>query len=98
MFQNQFPSTSPGGAYVWRGDLTGFFFALRVRGAYIWRGLYMEGLIFGILRYFLLPSFSRNLNNVCKHAVMPPLEGKWTHVFYLDIKLTYLRLCGNEAK
>ena len=23
------------------------------RGAYIWRGLYMEGLIFGILRYQL---------------------------------------------
>ena len=22
------------------------------RGVYIWRGLYMEGLIFGILRYF----------------------------------------------
>ena len=21
-------------------------------GAYIWRGLYMEGLIFGVLRYF----------------------------------------------
>ena len=29
---------------------------------------------------------------------MSPLEGKWTKVFYLDIKLTYLRLCGNEAK
>ena len=27
------------------------FFALRVWGTYIWRGLYMEGLIFGILRY-----------------------------------------------
>ena len=24
---------------------------LRVWGAYIWRGLYMEGLVFGILRY-----------------------------------------------
>ena len=30
---------------------SGGFFALRVWGAYIWRGLYMEGLIFGILRY-----------------------------------------------
>ena len=29
------------------------FFALTVWGAYIWRGLYMEGLIFGILRYTL---------------------------------------------
>ena len=27
------------------------FFALRFGGAYIWRGLFMEGLIFGILRY-----------------------------------------------
>ena len=33
VFEGNFPSTSP-------------------RGAYIWRGLYMEGLIFGILRYF----------------------------------------------
>ena len=39
----------PGGACIWKGDLTeGFFFALRVWGNYIWRGLYMEGLIFGI--------------------------------------------------
>ena len=28
----------------------GFFFALTAWGTYIWRGLYMEGLIFGILR------------------------------------------------
>ena len=32
VFEGNFPSTSP-------------------RGAYIWRGLYMEGLIFRILRY-----------------------------------------------
>ena len=31
--------------------IDGGFFALRVWGAYVWRGLYMEGLIFGILRY-----------------------------------------------
>ena len=36
-------------------------------GAYVWRGLYMEGLIFGILRYFILnkkpnlQSFNNNL-------------------------------------
>ena len=36
--------------YIWRGDLTEGF--LRYEGgAYIWRGLYVEGLIFGILRY-----------------------------------------------
>ena len=33
------------------GRFNGGFFALRVWGAYIWRGLYMEGLIVGILRY-----------------------------------------------
>ena len=36
------------GTYIWRGDLTD---ELRVWGADILRGLYMEGLIFGILRY-----------------------------------------------
>ena len=33
------------------GRFNGRLFALQVWGAYIWRGLYMEGLIFGILRY-----------------------------------------------
>ena len=33
------------------GRFNGGFFALPVWGAYIWRGLYIEGLIFGILRY-----------------------------------------------
>ena len=40
----------PGGVYL-EGRFSGEFFALPVWGAYIWRGLYMEGLIFGILRY-----------------------------------------------
>ena len=52
VFEGNFPSTSPRGAYIWRGDLTEVFFALPRWGAYIWRGLYMKGLIFGILRYF----------------------------------------------
>ena len=29
---------------------------------------------------------------------MSLLEGKWTQMFYLDINLTYLRLCDNETK
>ena len=40
----------PGGLYM-EGRFNGRLFALQVWGAYIWRGLYMEGLIFGILRY-----------------------------------------------
>jgi len=53
------PKTSPG-AYIFQrpvlmglfleGRFNGGFFALPVFEAYIWRGLYMEGLIFGILR------------------------------------------------
>ena len=52
VFEGNFPSTSPRGAYIWRGDLTEGFFVLPVWGAYIWRGLYVEGFIFGILQYF----------------------------------------------
>ena len=42
----------PSGGVYSEGRFNGGFFALRFWGAYIWRGLYMEGLIFGILRYF----------------------------------------------
>ena len=38
-----------GGLYL-EGRFNGGFFELRILGAYIWRGLYMEGLIFRILR------------------------------------------------
>ena len=51
VFEGNFQVQAPRGAYIWRGDLTGGGrFALCVWGTYIWRGLYMEGLIFGILR------------------------------------------------
>ena len=42
----------PGDLYL-EGQFNGGFLALRVWGAYIWKGLYMEGLIFGILRYVI---------------------------------------------
>ena len=45
-----FQVKAPGGLYL-EGRFNGGVFALRVWGAYMWRGLYMEGLIFGILRY-----------------------------------------------
>ena len=51
VFEGSFPSTSPPGGLYLEGRFNGGFFALPVWGAYIWRGLYMEGLIFGILRY-----------------------------------------------
>ena len=50
--RGQIPSTSPPGGLYLEGRFNGGFFALRFWRAYIWRGLYMEGLILGILRYF----------------------------------------------
>ena len=52
LFAGNFPSTSPRGAYIWRVDLTEGFLG------YQFGGLYMEGLIFGILRYIYIPLFA----------------------------------------
>ena len=51
IFQVQAPEVGGGGLYL-DGQFNEGFFALLVWGAYIWRGIYMEGFIFGILRYF----------------------------------------------
>ena len=49
VFEGVFQVQAPGVLYLeWR--FNGGVFAFPVWGAYIWRGLYMEGLIFGILR------------------------------------------------
>ena len=56
----QFPSTNPPGGLYLEGRFNGGFFALRVWGAYIWRGLYMEGFIFGSLRYLQTTRISRS--------------------------------------
>ena len=47
VFEGNFPSTSPRGAYIWRGDLTEGFCELAVwglifGGAYTCRGLFSE--------------------------------------------------------
>ena len=49
VFEGKFQVQVPGGLYS-EGRFNGGFFALRFWGASIWRGLYMEGLIFRILR------------------------------------------------
>ena len=41
VFEGNFPSTSPRGAYIWRGDLTEGFCGTSLRG------LYLEGLTHG---------------------------------------------------
>ena len=45
------PQEGGGGAYLWRGDLTEGFLCYEF-GCLHLEGLYIEGLIFGILRYF----------------------------------------------
>ena len=47
VFEGKFQVQAPWGAYIRRGDLTGVF-CITILG-----GLYMEGLIFGILWYLL---------------------------------------------
>ena len=47
IFEGNFPSTSPRGAFIWRGDLTEGFLCYRFGGlifggAYTWRGLFSE--------------------------------------------------------
>ena len=47
VFEDNYPSTSPRGAYIWRGDLTARFLRYRFGGlifggAYTWRGLLSE--------------------------------------------------------
>ena len=49
--RGQIPSTSTTGGLYSEGRFNGRIFVLRFWGDYIQRGLYMEGLIFGILRY-----------------------------------------------
>ena len=51
VFEGSFSKYKPPGGLYLEGRFNGGFFALPVWGAYIWRGLYMKGLIFGILRY-----------------------------------------------
>ena len=46
VFVGNFQVQAPRGAYIWRGDLTEGFFCVTSLG-----GLYLEGHIFGILRY-----------------------------------------------
>ena len=42
VFEGNFPSTSPRGAYIWRGNLTEGFLCYEFGGG---GGLYLEGLI-----------------------------------------------------
>ena len=54
VFEGNFQVQAPRGAYIGRGDLTEGFLRYEFGGLYLGGGgLYMEGLIFGILRYII---------------------------------------------
>ena len=104
--RGQIPSTSPPGGLYSEGRFNGGFFALRVWGAYIWRGLYMEGLIFRILRYviklcfFILCVECLNAPNFLLVSIcvcMFPFLTEWS--FSPQIFYTVLSdFCANLAK
>ena len=75
-FWGQFPSTSPQRGLYLEGRFNGGFFALRVWGAYIWRGLYMEGLIFGILWYNVIQNRAENAGTCCKWPLRVPQDNQ----------------------
>ena len=58
VFEGNFPSTSPRGAYIWRGDLTEGF--LR----YEFGGLYLEGLIHGGAYFENFTVFDRTIGTI----------------------------------
>ena len=56
VFEGNFPSISPWGAYIWKGDLTEGFLCYRFGGlifggAYTWRGLFSE--FYGISVFYM---------------------------------------------
>ena len=79
VFEGNFQVLPPGGAYIWRGDLTeGFlryeFGGLIFRGAYTWRGLFSE--FYGIyLKLFL----------VLHHHFGGPRSGAYWLAFFIII-------------
>ena len=73
VFEGNFPSTSPRGAYIWRGGLTeGFlryrFGGLIFGGACTWRGLFSE--FYGIRQILYVLSFRREgtMNTGANHT------------------------------
>ena len=81
VFEGNFPSTSPRGAYIWRGDLTeGFlryeFGGLVFGGAYTWRGLFSE--FYGIFKTLGLIRLRRILSY--RQIPNPLLTNCVTHI------------------
>ena len=77
VFEGNFPSTSPRGAYIWRSDLTvGFlrhrFGGLIFGGVFTWRGLFSE--FYGSC-FTIIINFSRVATH-CINLVCRPFKQK----------------------
>ena len=83
VFEVNFPSTSPLGPYIWRGDLTEGY--LRYR---------FGGLIHGILRYFGIDIVSRRLlkwiSRIEKGMTLGPTTRYRTHSNQISTRLTQI--------
>ena len=70
VFEGNFRVQAPQGAYIWRGNLTQGFSRYEFGGL-----IYLEGLIFGILRYFisnvLSGSFTSHISNSSSFMLQP---------------------------
>ena len=69
VFEGNFPSTSPRGAYIWRGDLTeGFlryrFGGLIFGGVYTWRGLFSE--FYVIMLFYKVKKFLASIVQIVR--------------------------------
>ena len=66
VFEGNFPSTSPRGAYIWRGDLTEVFLRYQF-GGLIFGGAYFQN--FMVFRYTTL-FYLLSLYHICFHQVL----------------------------
>ena len=89
-FQVQ-PPPPPGGAYIWRGDLTDGFLRYEFGGLIFGGGLYMEGLIFRILRYIFEIVFG-----FTSSFWRAQVRGILALIFYYHLFFLLLRFIINE--
>ena len=75
VFEGNFPSTSPQGAYIWRGDLMEGFLRYRVGG------LYLEGLIHGVAYFRNFSVYNYNSSFICI-VVDPPILNIITYILH----------------
>ena len=85
VFEGNFPSTSPRGAYIWRGDLTEGF--LRYR----FGGLYMEGHILGILRHLECEFLCQHHD---KQGRIQYLTANGAEMFHISVLVFTRELCN----